>query len=931
MADSIDNLARRWRARPDAAATVALCESLRLSSPTAHAALVDEVGKAAAERHATSGPVLLAVARLYAAADRLGDAQATLVSAGRASPRDATVFRMLGEVLLRRGDAERAEKVLDRAMKLGARDTETAMWMDRARLFGPVQAKGGMRKVAAELAKATAQPIRPRPGDLGPPRPPADTIDEEDLVTRIEELPPSSVEPQTAPTRGAFGPPTETTVPRGVLSFPRDIPIDAPLEVPDSIVRRAGGHARPPPPPLPPVPDSLEDTAEVALPTSAIAARPAPRPNMPTSREVLAALRNAGVFEPREVGAGSVEWNRPKGKISRKSVVGLSVGLGVFVLASAMTLVQVHRQRVAAHKQSEAILAKVEAFLDTSEAWLLPEVEQTIGHAFELDSRSPRAASDWLEERTLKGLLQGGADLAFEDAIARAVEVKVPDEKIAFARVSAFLFQGDTGGAAGLLPRLDGLAAGEPLYQLVAGTTLDHAGDPHAAERYQAAVRLAPTLVLADVLLARTTAIAGDPAKAADLAEQFRSSHLDRPEGLALVSLAWAKSPPPREPAPPEVAQTIARASELPLPLSAVPYALQAIAAIDKHSLSDAKTAIDKGLGVADDPGMATWLGTIALETRDAPLVRRAALAAVRFSAVYPPARVLAGRVALLDGRLDEALKAIDDLDASSPDVAVVRAAAAYERVDAGAMERALAAAANGAKPQPALAALRVAADVLLKGAGSVGSATDASARLLQLGRSDAPWGDLVAMDAALDLGLTEVADTIRADWSGTPDRPLQALRLSRLSRYEGRLDDADRYSKLALDSATVTPRILVERVLALVALNRATEVEPLLAGYPLVSGPVSSWLSVYALATSGKLDEARRRTTQLDVPEGGAPLPFREVAAIALASVKDRKRAEPVIKDLVEAGCRDRDVLAAAAAIGVRTGVPAPTAQTKK
>ena len=133
----------------------------------------------------------------------------------------------------------------------------------------------------------------------------------------------------------------------------------------------------------------------------------------------------------------------------------------------------------------------------------------------------------------------------------------------------------------------------------------------------------------------------------------------------------------PREAAPPEVAQTIPRAADLPLPLSAVPYALQAIGAIE-DALADAKTAIDKGLGVADDPGMTTWLGSIALAARDQGLVRKAALQAVRFSAVYPPARVLAGRVALLDGRLDEALKAIDDLDAASPDVAVVRAAAAY-------------------------------------------------------------------------------------------------------------------------------------------------------------------------------------------------------------------------------------------------------------
>ena len=44
---------------------------------------------------------------------------------------------------------------------------------------------------------------------------------------------------------------------------------------------------------------------------------------------------------------------------------------------------------------------------------------------------------------------------------------------------------------------------------------------------------------------------------------------------------------------------------------------------------------------------------------------------------------MLAARVALVGARLDEALKATEELDPTSPDVAVVRGAAAYERLDA--------------------------------------------------------------------------------------------------------------------------------------------------------------------------------------------------------------------------------------------------------
>ncbi len=356
----------------------------------------------------------------------------------------------------------------------------------------------------------------------------------------------------------------------------------------------------------------------------------------------------------------------------------------------------------------------------------------------------------------------------------------------------------------------------------------------------------------------------------------------------------------------------ILHSADLPLPLMAIPHALSAVLAIDKHAYVEANAEITKGLAVADCPGMATWLGSLALETRDEALVRKAALLAVTFSAVYAPARVLAGRIALLGGRLDEALKATEDLDPNSPDVAIVRAAAAYERVDADALGRALEAVPPDAKKLPVFGALNLASDVL-----------------------QGHESDLIAMDVALDFGLTDVADKILADWKGTEDKPLKAVRLSRLARYENRLDDADRYSKAAIEGATVTPRILIERVMSLVAKNHANEVGPLLAKYPLVLGPASSWLSAYALASTGKLDEAKGRTAQLDFPPALAPMPFRVLAAVSLAAMKDKKRAEPAVKGLLAAGCIDPDLLAAAASLGIKTpGVKAavkPGAKGKK
>ena len=88
--------------------TVALCDALRGSSSD----LVVQVGQFAAQRHSADASVLLSVARMYLDSNRFADAQNVLVAAGKQAPRDGDIYRWLGETLLRRGDADRAEKVL---------------------------------------------------------------------------------------------------------------------------------------------------------------------------------------------------------------------------------------------------------------------------------------------------------------------------------------------------------------------------------------------------------------------------------------------------------------------------------------------------------------------------------------------------------------------------------------------------------------------------------------------------------------------------------------------------------------------------------------------------------------------------------------------------------------------------------------------------
>ena len=145
----------------------------------------------------------------------------------------------------------------------------------------------------------------------------------------------------------------------------------------------------------------------------------------------------------------------------------------------------------------------------------------------------------------------------------------------------------------------------------------------------------------------------------------------DRAEPLALVALAWGRDPNARRTASAARGRRggQAQSTSCPSGLKFVPHAVAALRALDKHAGDEARAQHAKGLAVADSPGAAVWLGTIALPLGDEALARKAALAALQLSAVYEPARALAARVALLGDRLDEALKATEDLEATSPDV----------------------------------------------------------------------------------------------------------------------------------------------------------------------------------------------------------------------------------------------------------------------
>ena len=245
MSQSIDELYARWKQTPDAAATLALCAALRGSGRTP---IMQQVGEAAMKDHGASLPIMVAAARMYMEAQRLHDAQTALVAAGKADPRDALVYRWLGEVLLRRGDADRAEKVLERSLQLGAKDPDVQLWLERCKVFRPMQAKSGVRVVAAEVAKtltlkaATPSMRAPPAVPTGPPPIPPTPAG---AISR-DAGPASIAGARAAPDPGIAGPERPQT-PRsaGARAAP-DPPIAGARAAPDPPI--AGARAAPDPP-----------------------------------------------------------------------------------------------------------------------------------------------------------------------------------------------------------------------------------------------------------------------------------------------------------------------------------------------------------------------------------------------------------------------------------------------------------------------------------------------------------------------------------------------------------------------------------------------------------------------------------------------------------------------------------------------------------
>jgi hypothetical protein len=537
----------------------------------------------------------------------------------------------------------------------------------------------------------------------------------------------------------------------------------------------------------------------------------------------------------------------------------------------------------------------------------LRATDEKLSRAFDLDSRSEQAARLWLENRVLSALFSSADVSGIDSAVHRGRAAGLREKDLAVGRVASFLVEGDLAGAAAMLPKWDRDAGDDPYYQMAAGAVLERAGDPRAAERYGAARRLDPKLVAADILFARLVLLEQGTAKARPVLDALRAKPVDPAALKALEALAWSLDASRGEGMRDSERFSAEEEKALPAPLRVVPAMVEAIDALAKNEMERANQAISRAISSSDSPALAATLGSLALETGDEQLARKAALRALSFSALYPRARSLAARVALLGGRLDEAQKATEGLDPGSPDVAVVRGVIAYETLELSDLASARDALGADAAA-PAFQALSVAPAIL---AGTKYPPTD---RLEDLAVPSVAWGDVVAVDAALDTGNLALASTLLGRRSLDSAAPAYRARVARLRRYENKLDEALAASAAAMD-ATPTAALVIERSYELVDKGELKAAKELVAKHPALLGPMAGWLGVVLDVASNQANLAAVRLTKLDLPPDGSPVVLRVLAARALAAARD-KRAKPYVTQQAKKLKKHPDLTLALAAL---------------
>ncbi|HEY3233946.1 MAG TPA: hypothetical protein VGJ84_04490, partial [Polyangiaceae bacterium] len=466
----------------------------------------------------------------------------------------------------------------------------------------------------------------------------------------------------------------------------------------------------------------------------------------------------------------------------------------------------------------------------------------------------------------------------------------------------------DLAGALQAFIRWDRRAASDPYYQLAVGFALERAGDLRALVRYQAALALDSDLMVAEQLLARLAVLELGSERSRPLVDSVARKLGDRAEARALRGLLWAVGSEDTEDAPERARISVREVDELPRPLRAVPYLLEAHQAVGLSQVR-AHQSLERALELADSPQMAAAVGLFAIRTGDEPLAAQAARRSSFLAPGYARAGGIQLRAALLGGRIDEAERLSIQFGTSSV-AALVSAAAAYERLELRRLKSALEM--LGPLENP-LDDTGLAAGAEMLASGVIPSAT----KLELMARPVVPWGELVATDAALDSGNFELAEKLMGKWSETHG-PAYQLRIARLLRYRGKTEEALRKSQALVEAGFQTPPAVIEYLYALVESGAILKAAEALEQHKERLGPSAAWFSAILLVASGQPKVAQVKLATVPLPVEQTPLMLKALAARAIAAAKD-VRARPYVAAMAKRAPRHPDIAAAVALLAAR------------
>ena len=797
-----------------------------------HAPLAREVLALARSAFLTEPGVLLEVGRMLMRVGLLGEAQTPLALAGKADPSDWRPFLELGRLLLLRGDAVRGTQAFRRALAMGCQIEQLAAWSALAEELVALQKTAGVEAVAEEAVRRAL----PWPDDG------SSLAVGPEFVSQVARTVPPPAGPGTSVSEGEGGEKASPSPPPTLSSR----------------------HVQ-----------TLADTATMADP-----------------RVLFARFAQLGLASSNP--AETLGWQRASRSFATGAWVLASAALvsALLLLGAYGMIEQIQSSRV---KRAVDLSAAIERKHASGRIEDVRAAELDVARLFELDVRRTQTTELWLENRALAVLLLPDRPAGMSDALRRVEFQGLSPVSEALGRLVQRFEARDVSGAQELIPQFDGFAGGSARYQFAAAVVLEHAGDPGAIDRYRRTIDVDPDFAPAHVLLARLALLerGASPGRSATPALGFGLD--EHPIGQCLRRLYWALDPT-REHDPPTGELRDDQLALLPRPLQPVPHLVEAVQAIGRQERERAAEQLEMGLRLAETPAAIARFGLVALQAGDLRLARRAAIRVHAIAPEYPLLSVLAARIALLQGHLDEAEGVVAAVDASRRQLAIAHAVVSYEMADDRGVAIASRALGSAVREDPDLAAVALFASVLR------GRDYPEADRLQDLAVPAVLWGELLAVDNALDSGKLDLARALVRSW-GPARQALApfAVRVARLARYAGEPKRAMGLALLALREADPTPRALVEAIVAQLELDRVEAARNLLDTHASLLGAHHRWLDVLIIAQERSAANARVRSSRLPLPRADAPLAVWVLAARAFVAGGDARGRETVERLLAD------------------------------